>query len=65
MADYKLWSLEKLRAEASERSINFSSKDGVKTLASKLRVHDKLMTSPGDASVAEEEKGKEEETTEP
>ena len=48
--DYNSWSLEDLRAEASERSISFVSKDGIKTLASKLRVHDKLMANPGDES---------------
>ena len=53
--DYKSWSLEDLRTEASNRSICFTSKDGVKTLASKLRVHDKLMANPGDASTGGEE----------
>ena len=53
--DYKSWSLEDLRTEASNRSICFTSKDGVKTLASKLRVHDKLMANPGDACTGGEE----------
>ena len=48
-------SLEDLRTEASNRSICFTSKDGIKTLASKLRVHDKLMANPGDASAGGEE----------
>ena len=43
-SDYGSWTLEDLRIEASRRSIAFISKDGIKTLASKLRVHDKLMT---------------------
>ena len=41
--EYKSWSLEELRAEARKRFILFTQKDGVKTLASKLRTHDKLM----------------------
>ena len=41
---YKSWSLEELRAEASERFIVFTQKDRVKTLASKLRTQDKLMS---------------------
>ena len=41
--DYNSWSLEDLRAEARKRSIVFVNKDGVKTLASKLRTHDALM----------------------
>ena len=42
--DYKSWTLEELRAEARKRFILFTQKDGVKTLASKLRMHDKLMS---------------------
>ena len=42
--DYKSWSLEELRAEGKKRFILFSQKDGVKTLASKLRTHDRLMS---------------------
>ena len=53
--DYKSWSLEDLRTEASNRSICFTSRDGVKALASKLRVHDKLMANPGDACTGGEE----------
>ena len=43
-SDYKSWSLDELRAEARKRFVLFTSKDGVKTLASKLRTHDKLMS---------------------
>ena len=53
--DYKSWSLEDLRTEAGNRSICFTSKDGIKTLASKLRVHDKLMANPDDACTGGEE----------
>ena len=35
--DYNSWSLEDLRAEARKKYILFTSKDGVKTLASKLK----------------------------
>ncbi|XP_068684916.1 uncharacterized protein [Montipora foliosa] len=42
--DYKSWSLEELRAEARKRFILFTRKDGVETLASKLRMHDRLMS---------------------
>ena len=42
--DYKSWSSEEFRAEARKRFILFTQKDGVKTLASKLRTHDKLMS---------------------
>ena len=52
--DYNLWTLEELRAEASNRSIVFISKDGVRTMASRLRVHDRLMANPGDDYAAEE-----------
>ena len=37
---------KKLRAEAAKRSIVFVSMDDVKTLASSLRVHDRLMANP-------------------
>ena len=40
--DYDSWSLQDLRVEATRRSIYFSSKDGVKTLASKLRTSDRI-----------------------
>ena len=43
-SDYKSWSLDELRAEARKRFVLFTSKDGVKTVASKLRTHDKLMS---------------------
>ena len=39
----------------SNRSICFTSKDGIKTLASKLRVHNKLMANPGDVFTGGEE----------
>ena len=41
--DYKSWRLEQRRAEARKRFTLFTQKDGVKTLASKLRTHDRLM----------------------
>ena len=47
--DYNSWTLEELRAEASVRAIGFTSKDGIKTLASKLRVSDSLMRSGSEA----------------
>ena len=65
--DYKSWSLEELRAEARKRFIHFTQKDGVKTLASKLRTHDKLMsekeaiteeTAVSEETVDEERAGK-------
>ena len=40
MSDYNNWQLEALREECNKREIVISSKDGVKTLASKLRTHD-------------------------
>ena len=43
-SDYKSWSLEELRAEARKRFVLFTAKDGVKTLISKLKTHDKLMS---------------------
>ena len=52
--DYSSWTLEELRAEAERRSIVFVSKDGVRTLTSKLRVHDRLMGNPCDDVLAEE-----------
>ena len=42
--DYKSWSLEELRTEASKRFILLTQKNGVKTLASKVKTHDKLMS---------------------
>ena len=53
VSDYDSWSLQELRDEASKRSIYFSSKDGVRTLASKLRVFDRLGQSLGDAGEKE------------
>ena len=52
--DYDSWSLEDLRAEARKRSLLFVRKDGVKTLASKLRMHDRLMRSESPAAAAKE-----------
>lgn len=40
MSDYNNWPLEALREECNKREIIISSKDGVKTLVSKLRTHD-------------------------
>ena len=47
MSDYDNWSLEQLRDECQTRKIEFSSKDGVKTLSSKLRTNDKLLNVSG------------------
>ena len=46
--DYDSWSLQELRDEATRRSIYFPRKDGVKTLASRLRAFDRLGQSSGD-----------------
>ena len=51
--DYNSWPLEELRSEATKRAILLISKDGVKTLASKLRAHDRLMKG-GTSDVAEQ-----------
>ena len=51
--DYSTWSLEELRNEAEARNLRFSSKDGVKTLVSKLRRNDRRST--GDSSTGEVE----------
>ena len=51
--NYDSWSLQNLRDEAAKRMIYFSSKDGVKTLASKLRTHDRLGQSLDDAGEKE------------
>ena len=40
--DYNSWSLQDLRDMATKRGIYFPSKDGVKTLASKLRTFDRI-----------------------
>ena len=53
--DYKSWSLEELRAEAKKRFVLFTQKDGVKTLASKLRAHDKLMSKKADITEEKED----------
>ena len=48
--DYNSWSLQELRDEATRRRIYyFPRKDGVKTLASKLRTFDRSGQSSGDA----------------
>ena len=47
MSDYDNWSLEQLRDECQTRKIEFSLKDGVKTLSSKLRTNDKLLNVSG------------------
>ena len=46
--DYDSWSLQELRDEATRRCIYFPRKDGVKTLASRLRTFDRLGQSSGD-----------------
>ena len=53
--DYKSWSLEELRVEAKKRFVLFTQKDGVKTLASKLRTHDKLMSKKADITEEKED----------
>ena len=53
--DYKFWSSEELRAEAKKRFVLFTQKDGVKTLASKLRTHDKLMSKKADITEEKED----------
>lgn len=40
MSDYNNWPLGALRKECNKREIIISSKNGVKTLVSKLRTHD-------------------------
>ena len=46
--DYDSWSLQELTDEATRRYIYFPRKDGVKTLASRLRTFDRLGQSSGD-----------------
>ena len=46
--NYDSWSLQLLRDEATKRCIYFPRKDGVKTLASRLRTFDRLGQSSGD-----------------
>ena len=53
--DYKSWSLEELRAEAKKRFVLFTQKDGVKTLARKLRTYDKLMSKKADITEEKED----------
>ena len=51
--DYDSWSLQELRDEATRRCIYFPRKDGVKTLASRLRTFDRLGQCSGDAGESE------------
>ena len=51
--DYDSSSLEDLSAEARKRSLLFVRKYGVKTLASKLRMQDRLMSSESPAAAKE------------
>ena len=46
--NYDFWSLQELRDETTRRSIYFPRKDGVKTLASRVRTFDRLGQSSGD-----------------
>ena len=46
--NYDSWSLQELGDEATRRCIYFPRKDGVKTLASRLRTFDRLGQSSGD-----------------
>ena len=46
--DYDSWSLQELRDETTRRCIYFPRKDGVKTLASRLRTFDRSGQSSGD-----------------
>ena len=46
--DYDSWSLQELRDEATRRCIYFPRKNGVKTLASRLRTFDRSGQSSGD-----------------
>ena len=46
--DFDSWSLQELRDETTRRCIYFPRKDGVKTLASRLRTFDRLGQSSGD-----------------
>lgn len=55
MSDYDNWPLEQLRDECHTRQIEFSSKDGVKTLSSKLRTNDKLLNVSGMAGAMQTE----------
>lgn len=55
--DYNYRALEVLRAETSSTSVVIISKDGVKTLASEIRVHYRPMVKPGDGSTTGESVG--------
>ena len=55
MSDYDNWPLEQLRDECNTRQIEFSTKEGVKTLSSKLRTNDKLLSVSGNAGVMQTE----------
>jgi hypothetical protein len=55
---YSTWALDDLRAEADTRNLRYSSKDGVKTLSSKLRRHDRHSTGESNES-EDESKGEE------
>ena len=46
--DYDSWSLQELRDEATKRCIYIPRKNGVKTLASRLRTFDRSGQSSGD-----------------
>ena len=51
--DYNSWSLEDLRGEQGKDLFYFLGKDGVKTLASKLRIQDRLMKGESPAAAKE------------
>ena len=55
MSDCDNWPLERLRDECKTRQIEFSTKDGVKTLSSKLRTNDKLLNVSGNVSAMQTE----------
>ena len=55
ISDYDNWPLERLRDECHARQMEFSSKDGVKTLSSKLRTNDKLLNASGMAGAMQTE----------
>ena len=55
MSDYDNWLLERLRDECHTRQIEFSLKDGVKTLSSKLRTNDELFNVSGMAGAMQTE----------
>ena len=55
MSNYDNWPLERLRDECNTRQIEFSTKEGVKTLSSKLRTNDKLLNVSGNAGAMQTE----------